>query len=82
MLRQPPSAAVVAGIASWFLLADDPQTAWFLNAREKEIVAIRAARTAVHDTSKIVDKRQIIEALTDPKIYLNGLTQFGCIVSL
>ena len=62
------------GIASWWLLADDPDTAYYLNAEEKDlIIARRAAQTGVSDVFEWQDVRK---GLKDWKIYTMCAGQF------
>lgn len=62
------------GIACWWILADAPDTAYYLNAEEKEmIIARRAAQTGVTD---IFDWTDVREGLKDWKIYAFCAGQF------
>lgn len=64
----------VLGIACWWILADDPDTAYYLNAEEKQmILARRAAQTGVTDVFEWADVRK---GLKDWKIYVFCAGQF------
>jgi MFS family permease len=59
---------VVLGIFCWFFLADDPDTAYYLTAEEREMVLVRRARqTGVSETFEWKDVRK---ALTDWRCYM------------
>jgi sugar phosphate permease len=59
---------VVLGVVCWFFLADDPDTAYYLTAEEKEMVLVRRARqTGVSETFEWKDVRK---ALTDWRCYM------------
>lgn len=64
----------VLGIACWWILADDPDTAYYLNAEEKQmILARRAGQTGVSDVFEWKDVRK---GLKDWKIYVFCAGQF------
>ncbi|RDW63755.1 MFS transporter-2 [Coleophoma cylindrospora] len=68
----------------WVLMPDNPATAVFLNAADKEVFRLReqkhAAYTAINER---FDKAEIWACFTDPKIYLSGGVQFfGDVISL
>jgi MFS family permease len=64
----------ILGIASWWLLADDPETAWYLNDREKDlVVARRATQTGQTDHFEWKDARA---GLKDWKIWTFAGAQF------
>jgi sugar phosphate permease len=59
---------VVLGVVCWFFLANDPDTAYYLTAEEKEMVLVRRARqTGVSETFEWKDVRK---ALTDWRCYM------------
>lgn len=65
----------VLGIACWFWLADDPETAYYLSAEEKELMLRRRARQGGHvDHFDWADCRK---GLKDWKIYAFSFGQFG-----
>jgi sugar phosphate permease len=63
------------GIASWWLLADDPGTAWYLDARERRLVrARRATQMGQMDDFEWEDARA---GLGDWKVWAFAAAQFG-----
>lgn len=65
---------IVLGIACWWILADDPDTAYYLNAEEKEMIqARRAAQTGQTDEFEWKDVRK---GLKDWKIWAFCAAQF------
>ena len=63
------------GIALYFLLADEPESAWFLTKDERLLLVARLKRqTGFHDE---FDKEDAILALKDFKTWLFALGQFG-----
>lgn len=64
----------VLGVACWWILADDPDTAYYLNEEEKRmILARRAAQTGQTD---IFDWQDVRKGLKDWKIYAFCAGQF------
>ncbi|KXT10758.1 hypothetical protein AC579_6850 [Pseudocercospora musae] len=65
---------VVLGVACWWILADDPDTAYYLNAEEKEmIIARRATQTGQSD---IFEWQDVRKGLRDWKIGSFAAGQF------
>lgn len=63
------------GIALWFLLANEPSTAWFLNQDEKQLLLARLQRqVGFHED---FDKKDAILAAKDWKVWIFALGQFG-----
>lgn len=63
------------GIAMWILLADEPQTAWFLKAEERTMLVARLQRqTGYHQE---LDRADAINAFKDWKVWLFAAGQFG-----
>lgn len=59
---------VILGVICWFFLADDPDTAYYLSAKEKDMVIARRARqTGVSETFEWKDVKK---AVTDWKAYM------------
>lgn len=59
---------VVLGVICWFFLADDPDTAYYLNDEERELVLVRRARqTGVSETFEWKDVKK---ALLDWKVHM------------
>jgi len=68
----------VLGIAVWFWLADNPETAYYLTPEEKQLVVVRKERQSGY--SKSADefsKADVIKGLKDWKIWMFCLGQFG-----
>ncbi|MCJ1301982.1 hypothetical protein MMC08_004783 [Hypocenomyce scalaris] len=66
------------GVASWFLLADDPQTAYYLNPAEKALMNARRARQLGQTVSaQEMHKQDVLLGLRDWKIYAFCAAQFG-----
>ncbi|KAK5172872.1 uncharacterized protein LTR77_002992 [Saxophila tyrrhenica] len=64
----------ILGIACWWILADDPETAYYLNAEEKELVIHR--RNTQIGQSDIFDWKDARKGLKDWKIYAFCAGQF------
>ncbi|OQO12515.1 hypothetical protein B0A48_03157 [Cryoendolithus antarcticus] len=64
----------VLGIASWWLLADSPETAYYLNAEEKALVVRR--REAQLGVSDVFDWKDVRLGLKDWKVYVFSAGQF------
>lgn len=66
------------GIAAWWWLADDPESAKYLTAEEKQLMIVRKQRQ--YGYSKTADeflKKDVILGLKDWKVYMFCLGQFG-----
>lgn len=71
------------GIILWFGLADEPKTAYYLSAEEKELSHRRKMREYNNITSADeLHKKDVIKGLTDWKIYILCAAQFGADVML
>lgn len=57
---------VVLGVFCWFFLADDPDTAWYLNDDEKDLALLRRARQP--EISETFEWKDVRKALTDWKV--------------
>ncbi|KAI5361202.1 Putative major facilitator superfamily, MFS transporter superfamily [Septoria linicola] len=65
---------IVLGIACWWILADEPETAYYLNEEEKEmILARRAAQTGQTD---VFDWKDVRKGLKDWKVWSFSVGQF------
>jgi MFS family permease len=73
---------VVAGIASWWLVYDWPETARFLSEANRARVRRRLILDRQGKTAEDYDKRYIYEALKDWKTYGYMLIYMGCLVPL
>ena len=70
--------ALLLGIAVFFYLPDGPASAWFLSAREREIVAAEMAADA-HAEERV---HGVANALCDPRVLLLSAVYFGIVVGL
>ncbi|KAF3050836.1 hypothetical protein E8E11_007660 [Didymella keratinophila] len=70
------------GILFFFAMPDSPSTAWFFNADEKKLAAIRLApnQTGIESRKKF-QRKQIWEAFRDPKCYMIWLSALGYAVA-
>lgn len=68
----------VLGIATWWLLADNPETAWYLTPAEKELMILRRSREAGQTTSaQEFHWNDFRAALKDWKVWAFCFAQFG-----
>ncbi|CZR53479.1 related to permease of the major facilitator superfamily [Phialocephala subalpina] len=65
--------STVWSIVLWFFLPSNPATSWFLTHAEKTVVFKRVQENQTGVENKTFKKEQAIEALTDPKVWLNAL---------
>lgn len=71
----PPT---VLGIASWFILANSPESAYYLSDNEKQLMIMRRERQIGQTKSaQEVHKQDVYLALKDWKIYAFCAGQFG-----
>ncbi|KAF3000931.1 hypothetical protein E8E13_008746 [Curvularia kusanoi] len=70
------------GMLFFFAMPDSPSKAWFFNAEERRLAAIRLApnQTGIESRKKFQPK-QIFEALRDPKCYMIWLSALGYAVA-
>ncbi|KAG9204313.1 hypothetical protein G6514_001387 [Epicoccum nigrum] len=71
---------VAAGIAFYILMPNGPNDAWFLNAREKEVLSMRMARDREGGDKTSFSTRQLCEALLDVKTWF--VFAFGVLVTM
>lgn len=71
---------VAAGIAFYILMPNGPNDAWFLNAREKEVLSMRMARDREGGDKTSFSTRQLREALLDVKTWF--VFAFGVLVTM
>ncbi|KAL4808420.1 major facilitator superfamily domain-containing protein [Aspergillus unguis] len=68
----------ILGIAVWWWLADSPDTAHYLTVAERELIDARLRRQIGHTkSSDQMHKKDVIDGLTDIKIYLFTIAQYG-----
>ncbi|KAL4995567.1 histidine phosphatase superfamily [Aspergillus recurvatus] len=69
---------VVIGVATWFFLADDPETAYYLNAEERALVVKCRSRHFGHTASaQKFHWADVKEGALDWRIYAFCIAQFG-----
>jgi MFS family permease len=73
---------VLAGIASWWMVFDWPETARFLNETDRIRVQRRLILDRQGKTAEDYDRRYIWEALKDWKTYGYMVIYMGCLVPL
>ncbi|GKU20499.1 unnamed protein product [Fusarium langsethiae] len=68
----------ILGIAVWFWLADDPDSAHYLTVAERELIDARMRRQVGHTkSSSQMHKEDVYAGLKDWKIWLFCIGQFG-----
>ncbi len=66
------------GIATFFLLPNDPESAYFLDGDEKKMMVARHARDYGNTSSaQQFSKRDMVKAFVAPKVWLFCAAQFG-----
>ncbi|CAH0056896.1 unnamed protein product [Clonostachys solani] len=74
---------VVFGILAWFILADEPSVAYYLNEEERALVQIRLDRQpGLTASAKEFHWKDVREAFSDWKIWTFSFAQFGVDVML
>ncbi|KAF9692789.1 hypothetical protein EKO04_008999 [Ascochyta lentis] len=69
-----------SGVAFFFLMPNGPKDAWFLNAREKEVLSMRMAKDREGGDKTSFSIRQLREALLDVKTWF--VFAFGVLVTM
>lgn len=69
-----------AGVVFFFLMPTGPKDAWFLNAREKQVLTLRMANAHEGGDKTNFSVLQLKEALLDPKAWL--IFAFGVLVTM
>jgi hypothetical protein len=69
-----------AGVAFYVLMPNGPKDAWFLNAREKEVLSLRMANDREGGDKTSFSMRQLREALMDVKTWF--VFAFGVLVTM
>lgn len=68
----------VLGIATWFILANDPESAYYLSDEEKQLMIIRRERQfGQTQSAQVFHKEDAYLALNDWKVYAFCAGQFG-----
>ena len=73
---------VVVGAICWIFLPSAAETAWFLNAEEKDVMRLRKERDAIYRGAEKFDRRWIKIALLDPFVWLIGIAFFTSSVAI
>ncbi|KAK4865663.1 hypothetical protein LT330_009096 [Penicillium expansum] len=69
-----------AGVAFFFLMPNGPKDAWFLNAREREVLSLRMAQDRDGGDKASFSFAQLKEAIMDPKAWV--VFWFGVLVCM
>lgn len=73
---------IFVGGIGFIFLPKTAETAWFLNAEEKEIMRLKRQRDMIHRGDDKFDRKWIKIALTDPFVYLLGTAFFTSSVAI
>lgn len=74
---------VIVGVATWFFLADDPETAYYLNDEEKALVIARRRRQIGQtESAQQLHWADVKEGALDWKVYVFCAGQFGADTAL
>jgi len=76
------SPTVILGILTMFILPDRPETTGFFNEREREIAMDRRNRGISGDVGFTVNKKHVVAAFKDWRIYVAGVIYFGANAAL
>ncbi|KAJ6124466.1 hypothetical protein N7471_011783 [Penicillium samsonianum] len=69
---------VLLGVVTWFALADDPDTAYYLNKEERALVALRRSRyIGQTESAQKFHWADVKEGVLDWKIWAFSIGQFG-----
>ncbi|KAF2013939.1 major facilitator superfamily transporter [Aaosphaeria arxii CBS 175.79] len=69
-----------SGVLFFFLMPNGPKNAWFLNAREKEVLSLRMAKDREGGDKTSFSVRQLKESLLDVKTWF--VFSFGVLVTM
>lgn len=70
--------SIVLGVATFFLLPNDPESAYFLNENEKKLMVARFRRYyGDTESAQQFNKKDMIGAFMDWKVYMFCIGQFG-----
>ncbi|CAI7571480.1 unnamed protein product [Penicillium discolor] len=69
-----------AGVTFFFLMPNGPKDAWFLNAREREVLSLRMAQDRDGGDKSSFSVAQLKEAIMDPKAWV--VFWFGVLVCM
>ncbi|KAL1858295.1 hypothetical protein VTK73DRAFT_7850 [Phialemonium thermophilum] len=75
--------SIVLGVATWFGLADEPATAYYLNEEERRLLVSRLDRQpGITQSAKQFHWKDVLEAFSDWTIWAFCFAQFGADVML
>lgn len=69
--------SAVIGIATFFFLPNDFETAYFLNEEDRELMRMRMQASAQYSAEESFDIREVWKTLRDPKSWLTSLNQIS-----
>jgi MFS family permease len=72
------AATAVWGVVQWFLLPDNPVSAFFLSERQRVVAIERLRADQVGIENKTIKKEQVVETFKDPKTYMYIIMVFAC----
>jgi MFS family permease len=76
---------ITVGSVGWIFIPDSAETAWYLNAEEKETMCLKKQRDFIlrgEDKSGRTDRKWLKITLTDPFVYLLGIACFTSSVAI
>ncbi|GAA5995273.1 uncharacterized protein JCM10292_005069 [Rhodotorula paludigena] len=65
------------GLISPIFIANSPQTAWYLNDRQKLLVKVRTVQSRQYNGNDAFSWAEVRKAFTEPMIWISGLMQIG-----
>lgn len=68
--------SVAVAILAYFTLANDFESAWFLNEEDRHLMRIRAEINARYNGAPEFDWAEVKRAVMDPKLYISCFNQF------
>ncbi|KAI4088794.1 MAG: hypothetical protein Q9206_002080 [Seirophora lacunosa] len=77
--------AVCLGILGWFLLANSPESAWYLSPSERQLLVLRVTRDereASVPSAKVLHQADVVAALKDWKVWAFCALNFGADLQL
>ncbi|KAG0704953.1 hypothetical protein DFH29DRAFT_325362 [Suillus ampliporus] len=60
-----------------FVLLDRPESTHSLNAMERKLALARTSRGTSGDVGKVINKRHVLAAFLDWRVYVSGVLHFG-----
>jgi MFS family permease len=64
---------ILAGGISWIFIPDSPETAWYLDVKEKETMRLKKQRDHLIRGEDVFDRKWVRITFTDPFVYLLGI---------